>query len=76
MKRADERGESKSTGRDRAEKWSGNRQRGKSWKQRDEAISGGQWSAESNAKKRSGEAKPGEAAGLSNGEFAYRETEG
>ena len=54
----------------------GNQQRRESWKQRDEAISRGKWSAESNPKERSNEVKPGEAAALSNWEFIYREIEG
>ena len=54
----------------------GNQPSGESWKQRAEAISRGQWSAESNAKERSSEARPGEATALSNWEFIYREIEG
>lgn len=54
----------------------GDQRRRESWKQRDEAISRRQWSAESNPKERSSEVKPGEAAALSNWEFIYREIEG
>lgn len=54
----------------------GDQRRRESWKQRDEAISRRQRSAESNPKERSSEVKPGEAAALSNWEFIYREIEG